>query len=145
MVEDKANSWEVTKAEYDTANSQFIAYSGLRRQDMAFVTTVQAAVLTIIGTKLLALDATGFLLSGIAFFVLLMGFNSERRLSEYMTGNSKRVNEIENYYHMKRSEYVKGKLGKHSLSNSKTFPIYYSIFIGLWIFIWVLNLRRRLG
>ncbi|HEU4835122.1 MAG TPA: hypothetical protein VFS90_11925 [Pyrinomonadaceae bacterium] len=74
-------SWEQAKAEYDVGLQQYRLNSTLRRQDMAFVTTVQAAILTIIGAKLLSLDFSGFLLSAIAFFVLLLGLNSERRLA----------------------------------------------------------------
>jgi type IV secretory pathway VirB3-like protein len=115
MAEDERNSWEVAQVEYDKAISEYSHYSVLRRQDMAFVTTVQAAALTIIGTKLLTLDASSFLLSFIAFFVLLIGINSEYRLAAYMVGNLKRAKQIELEYGMTRLIIVAEKVNRRRL------------------------------
>jgi len=142
---DTLKSWEQAKAEYDTGLRQFQLNSSLRRQDMAFVTTVQAAVLTIAGSKLLSLDFPSFLLSVIAFFVLLLGLNSERRLAAYMAGYLRRAKQIESEYGMSMlSEGWNEIQGRRFLvSNSKVFPIYYSIFILAWLIIWVWNLVEK--
>lgn len=86
MQNKQPEPWELARLEYEAALEQYRQLTPLRRQDMAFVTTAQAAILTIVGTKLLNLDASGFLLSLIAVFVLFLGINSERRLSGYMSG-----------------------------------------------------------
>lgn len=41
----KPEPWELAKLEYEAALEQYRQLTSLRRQDMAFVTTVQAAIL----------------------------------------------------------------------------------------------------
>ena len=141
MAINKTQSWEFAKVEYENALEHYRHYTGLRRQDMAFVTTVQAAVLTIIGGNLRSLDLANLLLSFIAFFVLLLGINNERRLTAYMAGYMKRATQIETHYKMSllvegRQEVLNRKL---LFSNVVIFPIYYFIFAIAWIVVWVLN------
>ena len=140
----KPEPWELSRLEYEAALEQYRQLTSLRRQDMTFVTTVQAAVLTIIGTKLLSLDASGFLLSLIAVFVLFLGVNSERRLSGYMAGYMRRAKEIESEYGMQLlSCGVKELRNKKLLiSNSIIFPFYYSSFFVAWVVVWTLNIFR---
>lgn len=140
-METKPESWELAKLEYESALEQYRQLTSLRRQDMTFVTTVQAAVLTIIGTKLLNFDASSFLLSLIAIFVLFLGLNSERRLAGYMSAYMRRAKEIEAEYGMTLISFgiqeVKGKT--LLISNSIIFPLYYSFFFIAWIVVWILN------
>jgi uncharacterized membrane protein len=98
---------------------------------MAFVITVQAAVLSIFSSKLLSLDYSGFLLSAIAFFVLLLALNSERRLAVYMEGYMRRARQIESEYGMTvlPGSWNQVKRRRFLFSNAKVFPIYYCIFI----------------
>jgi hypothetical protein len=135
-------SWELARLEYETALEQYRQLTSLRRQDMTFVTTTQAAILTIVGTKLLNLDASGFLLSLIAVFVLCLGINSERRLSGYMSGYMRRAKEIESEYGMLLLSFgiqeVKNK--KLLVSNSMIFPLYYAFFFIAWLIVWILNI-----
>jgi hypothetical protein len=142
MITGETTSWETAKVEYEIALEQHQHYSSLRRQDMAFVTTVQAAALTIIGSKLLSLDTSGFLLSIIAFFVLLLGINSERRLSAYIAGYIHRARQIESEYGMSllSVSWNEVQSRKLLLSNTIVFPLYYFAFILVWASIWVLNL-----
>jgi hypothetical protein len=146
MTTENPKPWEHAKAEYEAGLHQFRLMSTLRRQDMAFVTTVQAAVLTIIGSKLLGLGFSGFLLSVIAFFVLLLGLNSERRLAAYMAGYLARVRKIEGEYGMKMFSHAWQETLKRRflISNARIFPIYYGIFIFAWLIIWVWNLWKKL-
>jgi|GEM_PF-6858752 len=142
MAKTKTQSWELAKVEYENALELYRHYTGLRRQDMAFVTTVQAAALTIIGKNLLSLDASSLLLSIIAFFVLLLGLNNERRITAYMTGYIKRANQIEADHDMSllmegRKEVSNRKL---LISNTIIFPLYYFIFASAWVVVWVINL-----
>lgn len=145
MPIDDSKSWEYAKVEYDVGLRQYQLNSSLRRQDMAFVTTVQAAVLTIIGSKLLSLDFSGFLLSAIAFFVLLLGLNSERRLAGYMEGYMQRARQIEKEYGMTILSHSWSAVKRRRLlfSNAKVFPVYYCIFILAWLSIWVWNLLKK--
>jgi hypothetical protein len=141
------SSWETAKLEYEVAVEQYRHFSSLRRQDMAFVTTVQAAVLTIIGSKLLALDFSSLVLSIIAFFVLLLGINSERRLSAYMGSYMYRAREIESEYGMSLLSPSGNNVQKKRLllSNSYVFPLYFCIFIIAWFTVWALNLSIKLN
>lgn len=130
---------EMAALEYESALDQFRHYSSLRRQDMAFVTTVQAAVFTVIGPDGLHLDARGWLLSSIAALVLLLGLNSERRLSAYMESCMTRGREIEKRWGMALLCGSRAGLGRRKtlLSNSVVFPLYYALFVVVWLIIWV--------
>ena len=142
MQSKQPESWELARLEYEAALEQYRQLTSLRRQDMAFVTTAQAAILTIVGTKLLNLDASGFLLSLIAVFVLFLGINSERRLSGYMSGYMRRAKEIESEYGMRllSSGIQELKNKKLLMSNSVIFPLYYAFFFVAWMIIWILNI-----
>jgi len=144
MAKTEPKYWESSKVEYENALAQYRYYTGLRRQDMAFVTTVQAAIMSIIGKNLLELNFTDFLLSLIAFFVLLLGINNERRLSAYMTGYMNRAKIIESKYNMSLLEHGWQEIKSRKLlfSNSVMFKIFYIIFIICWFFTWVLNLIK---
>jgi hypothetical protein len=141
MIDKVTQKWEAAKLEYEKAIEQFIYYSSLRRQDMAFVTTVQAAILSITGNKLLNLDLVSVLLSAIAFFVLLLGINNERRLAAYMAGYIRRANQIEKEYDMSLLKIGKQEINNRRflISNTIVFPLYYIILIITWIIVWVLN------
>jgi uncharacterized membrane protein AbrB (regulator of aidB expression) len=135
--------WEIAKLEYGAALDQYRQLTTLRRQDMTFVTTVQAAILTIVGSKLLSLDTSSFLLSLIAVFVLFLGLNTERRLSMYIAGYMQRAKEIESEYGMKLFSLDRGLQDKKLiLSNSVVFPLYYCFFCGAWFIVWMLNLFK---
>lgn len=142
MPSKQPESWELARLEYEAALEQYRQLTSLRRQDMTFVTTTQAAILTIVGTKLLNLDASGFLLSLIAVFVLCLGINSERRLSGYMSGYMRRAKEIESEYGMQLLslgiQEVENK--KLLVSNSVIFPLYYAVFFIAWLIVWILNI-----
>ena len=139
-----SSKWDIAKEEYSSALGLFRHFSSLRRQDMAFVTTVQAAILTIIGDKLLSLDFSNFLLSAIAFFVLLLGLNSERRLAAHMSGEMDRARQIESEHGMSLLSVAYGEVRNRKLlmQNDIVFPLYYFIFIIAWIIIWMLNFRK---
>jgi hypothetical protein len=141
MAKTKTQSWDLAKVEYENALDLYRHYTSLRRQDMAFVTTVQAAALTIIGKNLLSLDASNLLLSVIAFFVLVLGFNNERRITAYMTGYIKRANQIETDHNMSLLVEGRKEVSKRKLlfSNTIIFPLYYFIFAAAWVVVWVIN------
>ncbi|MBC8030791.1 MAG: hypothetical protein H7Z16_11820 [Pyrinomonadaceae bacterium] len=145
MTTNSSTLSDSAKAEYEAGLEQFRLMSNLRRQDMAFATTVQAAVFTIVGSKLLQLNFSDFLLSAIAFFVLLLGLNSERRLAAYMTGYMKRVLEIEAESGMSMfcgAGQVTQKR-RFLVSNAIVFPFYYCVFVFAWLVVWTLNLWKR--
>jgi uncharacterized membrane protein AbrB (regulator of aidB expression) len=145
VVQNKPEPWELAKLEYEAALEQYRQLTSLRRQDMTFVTTAQAAILTIIGSKLLNLDASGFLLSLVAVFALFLGINSERRLSGYMSGYMRRAKEIESEFGMQLLSCGIQELRNKKLliSNSIIFPLYYSFFCVAWVFVWILNIFLR--
>jgi len=129
------------KAEYEAALTQFRHFASLRRQDMAFATTVQAAVLAIAKDHLLSLGMAESLLTGLAFLVLVMGLNNERRLSAYMFGYMDRARQIEQEFGMTvlHSGFDRVQKKKLLVSNQTTFPFYYLVFAALWVTIWILN------
>ena len=140
------NGWEQAKTEYQCANANYNHFSDIRRQDMAFATTVQAAVLTIVNSHLLDLNTPKFLLTLIAFLVLVIGINSERRVSAYMAGYMVRAKQIEDSYSMallhEGTRAVQGT--KLLLPNRRTFLLYYTAFIAAWLVIWLLNVSLML-
>jgi hypothetical protein len=144
-VQNKPEPWEIAKLEYQAALEQYRQLTSLRRQDMTFVTTAQAAILTIVGSKILSLDASGFLLSMVAVFALFLGMNSERRLSGYMSAYIRRAKEIESEYGMQLLSFGIQELRNKKLliSNSIIFPLYYSFFLVVWVIVWILNIFRR--
>jgi hypothetical protein len=131
------------KTEYQAGLEHFRSMSSLRRQDMAFTTTVQAAIFTIIGSRLLQLGISDFILSVIACFVLLLGLNSERRLASYMDGYMRRVAEIETDHGMSMFSRA-GHKKRFLVSNAKMFPIYYGVFVAAWLVLWIWNLWKKL-
>jgi hypothetical protein len=144
-VEKEAEPTELTSSarlEYETTVAQYQNCTTLRRQDMVFVTAIQGAVVSIVGNELLSLDLGRFVLSGIAFVVVLLGLNSERRLSAYMTGYSARALEIERAFGLRalRAGVTEVKKTRWLASNSAAFPAFY-LANGLgWITIWIANL-----
>jgi len=141
----EVNKWDVAQFEYKVALEQYRHYTILRRQDMVFVTTVQVAILTIINAKLQLLDLPSFLLSLVAFFVLVLGLNSELRLASYMYAYKERVMEIElsNNLDIVRNTSISGKGQKKfrfNLSNRVMYPFHYCIFIAAWLAVWGSNI-----
>ena len=128
--------------EYESALEFYRQYTDVRRHDMAFITTAQGAVFTIIGKDLLAMNLSSFLLSGIAVFLLLLGLNSERRLTAYMGAHMKRAKEIENLRKMTllSDAYAQVTRRKLLLSNTLTFPVYYALFALVWVVVWLVNI-----
>ena len=91
MNRKKNQTSELTTVEYETTLEDYRHFATLRRQDMLFVTTVQGAVLAVIGTRLFSLQPADIILSIIAASVVCFGFNSEKRLSFYMAAQARRA------------------------------------------------------
>lgn len=128
----------VASLEYEAALDHYRHFSSLRRQDMAFVTTVQGAALAILGPELVRLaDPRSWLLSLIAVLVLLLGLNSERRASAYMTRFACRAREIESQWGMHLLSSLPQGLPKRRvlISNATVFPLFYVVSIAAWMFL----------
>lgn len=134
-------SWDSAKTEYSEAVKRQIHFTSMRRQGIAFVTAFQGAVLSVIKNDLLKMDMAYFLLSAIAFFVLLLGLNNECRLYIQMKAIVRRLKGIESKFGMRiyRLSTRVGRRSKFVLSNHTFFMLYYLIFIIVWIVIWVRN------
>ena len=128
--------------EYQTAIEQYQQCTALRRHDMAFVTTIQGAVLTIVGKEFLKPDLWAAVLSGVAFLLLLLGANSERRLAAYMAGYAKRASEIEQKYGLRVLQYGCREVASRRglFSNGVVFPTYYLLFAAAWAVLWLVHL-----
>ena len=134
------NKWEKERIEYEQAFEMFRYLSGLRRQSLAFVTVVQGAIITIIRDQLHDLDTFGIFMSILAFIVVIIGQNNERRIARYMKGFMERVRTIEkvNNMFLLGLGYRKAHSGFGILRNTLTFPIYYLLLASGWIVIWIL-------
>ena len=130
---------EVALVEYQTALEQSRHYASLRRQDMAFATTAQAAVFTVLGTDTLDFSVRDWLLSGIAFFIILLALNSERRNNGYFESCMVRAGAIEKSLGLRLCSDAPHFLKKRRrlLSNSLVFPLYYLLFAATWVAIWL--------
>ena len=69
------------KLEYETSIELYKKYMSLRRKDIAFNTTAQVALMTILKDDLLKMDWTNYIFALIALPVLFIGLNNERRIS----------------------------------------------------------------
>lgn len=139
------NNWAIAKVEYESSLKRLLEYTGLRRQGIAFSTTFQAAILSIIGSDILDINISHMLLSIVAFFVLFMGLNNERRLYSYIQGCSDRIKEIENQFDMSFFKSCDRRASEKPMlfSNNSLFQIYYALFIIMWIAIWIINITNR--
>jgi hypothetical protein len=92
----------------------------------------------------LDLDLAGFLLSLIALFTLMLGFNSERRQTAYMAGYMNRANCIEQEYGMSLLAAGRQAVRTRKLlpSNTTIFPFYYGVFALSWLVLFLLNVIR---
>jgi hypothetical protein len=133
--------WEIYKIEYQNAFNQSRHYAQMRRIDMAFVITIQGAILAIIGKDLHNLDLTSFLLTIVSFFAAITGLNSERRLSSKIKGCLNRAKELETEFNMAllTNAWKQRKKTKFLISNMIMFPLLYIVVIFIWIIIWLLN------
>jgi hypothetical protein len=131
-------------AEYTLGLEVFRHWSGVRRQDMVFTTTVQGAVFTILGKNVLQLHVADFALSCIAFFVVVLGFNSERRVAAYMRGAAQRLKEVEPMTGMALFSAGATEVARTRglAANAKVFMIYYLVLGLAWLFVWAGNLTK---
>jgi len=127
MDASQKQSWEVASTEYEAALEQYRHFTGLRRQDMLFVTAIQGAALTIIGGDLLHMKAAYIALSCIAFVVILLGMNSERRLTAYMGS------------YARRDAYASVQGCRFMFSNARVFLLFYVLLLLAWLVIWIVN------
>jgi len=140
----KISSSDAAKIEYEQALNFFHNHSQLRRQGIAFVTTVEGAMLTIIGNNLVSMEAPHIALSVIGFFVALLGINNERRLIAFTIGYLKRARKIESVSGMSLlyDGYENMKKKPLLVSNTSAFVIYYVLIVVFWISVWLYNFVR---
>lgn len=92
--------------EYQSALGRLDAYGDTGRRDLMFVTTAQAAILSIVGDRLASLDGVrDWALVGMAFAVALLGCNSQLRLMGQVGA------------FMKRARWIEGRLGMSLLTS----------------------------
>jgi hypothetical protein len=143
----------VTDSQHDSMVSEYHQgiellrhWSTMRRQDIAFVTTIQGAVLTILGKALPHLDVAQYALTVIAFYVILLGINSERRLAAYCDGYVSRVKTLEPSIGMALLSAGAAHVDREHLlvSNKRMFLTYYGVLLTGWITLWLSNLSMWL-
>ena len=130
------------KLEYETSIELYKKYMSLRRKDIAFNTTAQVALMTILKDDLLKMDWTNYIFALIALPVLFIGLNNERRISAYLQAYKNRGIEIEKKYRMTLLAGAKDAVKKtdYLISNRVAFTIYYLLFIIFWILLLGYNL-----
>jgi hypothetical protein len=136
-------TWQL---EYSAGLQQYRHYSDRRRQDMAFVTTLQIAILGLLGARLGDLDTLASVLSVFAGFVALMGMNNESRLSSHMKGYMRRVEEIEREQGMSLLDSDRRSVAeaKWVLRNTFLFRLYYAVILIMWSCVWIINVYSYL-
>lgn len=141
MCKSENKEYSVERTEYTECLNMFRHFGNSRRRDMAFITTAQGVVLTVVGQNLLNLNLSLFILTVIAVFLLITGFNNERRLSAYMRGYIKRAKYLENKIGMNflAEGFKEIQNTNYIVSNMHTFSAYYVFFTFAWISIWILN------
>lgn len=134
-------NWAVEQVEYTMALAQFRHQSMLRRLDVGFVTTLQVAVLSIIGSNVLTMEAVDMALSVIAAFIVFMGLNNDWRMSAYMTGYLTRAREIEANHSMKLLQSGRDVVEsrRRLQRNATVFPMYYILLEVVWVVVWIMN------
>ena len=132
---------ESERLEYQQANDWWRTISQMRRRDIGLFTALQGAVLTIIGKKLLHLEADGFALSFIAFLIAILGFNNERRLYLYLYKFRGRAIAIEQKHNMSLLSEATSAVQKlrFTLGSTFAFRVYYGIIAIGWIVLWIAN------
>jgi len=107
------------------------------RTDVAFATTVQAAILAVIGSHLPLHNIGHTALSVLAFTVAVLGINSVDRVYRYMSGYMSRAREIETKLDLKliTQGYLATKT-RFNLPIASTFKYYYALLIVFWMIIW---------
>ena len=135
---------ENLKTEYEIAIKLHRQNTEIRRKDLALIITVQGALLTIIGNSILKMDFSHLLLAFVGLSLLFVGLNNERRLTAYMEGYMKRAQELEQKLDMKLLKEGWDSVQSKSFlfSNTKTFPLFYFVFIIVWIGILIFNFSK---
>ncbi len=132
---------KVLTMEYQEALAQTRAFATLMRTDVAFATTVQAAILAVIGSHLPLHNIGHTALSVLAFTVAILGINSVDRVYRYMAGYMSRAREIEVRLGLKL--ITQGHLmtkTRFNLPIATTFKYYYMLLIVFWMIIWAWSL-----
>jgi hypothetical protein len=121
-------------------------WSTVRRQDIVFVTTAQAAVLTIVGRSLPRLDVAQYALTIIAAFVIVLGINTERRLAAYSDGYVRRIKGLEAPLGIELLSAGAAEVDRQRflVSNKRMFLTYYAVLLVGWIGLWIGNVVDRL-
>ena len=122
-------------------------WSSVRRQDIVFVTTAQAAILTILGKSLPRLDLAQYALTFIAFYVIVLGINTERRLAAYSDGYVVRLRLLEPLLGMALLSAGAGEVDRQHflVSNKRMFLTYYGLLLCGWLALWIANLSDFLS
>ena len=130
--------------EYEQCLEMFRHRTVLRRQGMAFVTTVHGATVAIESGQLLALEASGVALVLLAIFVALLGLNNELRLAAYMKAHGKRAQEIEKCVGIQlvTASISAIKEKPYILSNMVMFPLFYIVLLIGWVSMLAYNVGK---
>ncbi len=131
----RISSADAAKIEYDQAMQFFRDHSNLRRQGLAFVTTVQGAILAVVGSNLSTMELPHVTLAVIGFFVAILGINNERRLISFSIGYLRTARQIEKRSGMSllSDGYSAVKERRFIISNTRAFLLYYYLISIFWI------------
>lgn len=132
---------ETLLVEYKEALNHVRALATLMRQDITFVTTVQGAVLAIIGMGFPLRNIAHISLAGLAFFVALVSINSVGRSYKYMAEYMSRIREIEGILGMHLFTRGRAVVGRRvNLSVGAALRIYCGLVVIFWLIMGVISL-----
>jgi hypothetical protein len=129
------------RLEYEMANARWENATNLRRNGLAFFTTVQGAILSIIGDRITNLKISSYALISFGIIVTLFSWSHELRIASYMKGYQNRMIRIERLFNLDllrsgQDQAVKMK----TISNRKLFSWYYRINLIGWLLIILYNI-----
>lgn len=138
---------DVLAREYQQGIELLRHWSGVRRQDIVFVTTAQAAILTVIGKSLPRLDLAQYALTVIAFYVIILGINTERRLAAYSDGYVNRIKLLEPTLGIALLSAGAAEVDRQRflVSNKRMFLTYYGVLLSGWLGLWLTNFAEWLA
>jgi hypothetical protein len=131
------------RLEYEYAHERWTNGTNQRRAGLAFLTTVQGTIITIIGTNLFHMDGRARALVIFAIVVAISGYNHEKRIGSYMRGYRRRAIELEERHGLRLFQYgvAEAKAAK-TMSNRKLFRWYFVLILTAWTSVLIFDLAK---
>ncbi len=120
-------------------------HAQLRRRDLIFFFGVPSILLKIIGENIFDLKNYEICLSVLGFIISLLGFSISSRATQYVTAYKEVIALREADLGIQLSKDLEDRVGrKGKITAAERTKIIHSLIIGLWIFIFAINIYTNL-